>query len=309
MLIFPPKPEGHFMKYLRSDLLQEYNRFSTQYPDIEDLSTPLMNISDVLRAYFILADYFSDPTATVAVEKMLIGIRDMNLLASALGRQKASFGNVTKYKNPLDICSTLFYGLVKNHAFSDGNKRTALLTLLYQLDCYGYFPKANQKEFEKLVIAVASNDLENNYSFRKLWRHAQSKDYTDRCVEVISQSLKRMTEKKSASFHMDITARDLVHAFNSIEGCICYIDETKIRIQRTIIKSIHMWKKTEELKTYTIPYRGMTRIIGAATIREALEVLQMYDQFPSYRTFFEDTDPRYMLIAQFEGPLRRLKDK
>lgn len=68
-----------------------------------------------------------------------------------------------------------------------------------------------------------------------------------------------------------------------------------------------------EILSYTTrkdnPYRGMTRIIGAATIREALEVLQMYDQFPSYRTFFEGTDPRYMLIAQFEGPLRRLKDK
>ena len=57
---------------------------------------------------------------------MLIGVRDLNLLGSAIGRQSASFGGKTKYTNPVDICATLFYGLVKNHSFSDGNKRTAL---------------------------------------------------------------------------------------------------------------------------------------------------------------------------------------
>lgn len=149
------------MRYMRSDLKDEYKRYRKLYPDVQELHFPLMNISDILRAYFILADYFTDPTADAKSESMLIGIRDMNLLISALGRQNASFGGFTKYTQPLDVCATLFFGLVKNHAFSDGNKRTALLTLLYQLDCYGYCPLAPQKEFEKLVVAVAGNMTSN----------------------------------------------------------------------------------------------------------------------------------------------------
>ena len=99
---------------------------------------------------------------------MLVGIRSYDLLNSAICRQTVSYGGVKKYKDPIEICSTLFFGLVKDHAFNDGNKRTALLTLLNQLQLYGYFPKNKIKDFEKLVVSVAEGSLETKYSL--IWK-------------------------------------------------------------------------------------------------------------------------------------------
>lgn len=51
------------MKYLRNDLREEYERIAKNVPDIEGLQHPLINFSDVLHAYFILADYFTDESS------------------------------------------------------------------------------------------------------------------------------------------------------------------------------------------------------------------------------------------------------
>lgn len=215
-----------------------------------------------------------------------------------------------KYSQPLDICATLFFGLVKNHAFSDGNKRTALLTLLYQLDGYGYCPSVSQKDFEKLVVAVASNEL--NARYEKVWKRAPNevkKDKIDHSVWVISALLRKMTKRKDNSFHLDIPARDFIHAINQINGCTCQVEGGKIKLQRVIKKKIWIIQQTSETKTYTIPYRGDTRPIKAGTAREVLEQLELYNEYPNYQSFIQGADPRYMLIQQFEAPLRRLKDK
>ena len=51
-------------------------------------------MSDALRAYFALADYFTDPSAECS-ERMLVGLRSADLLYSALARQRVTFGNQT----------------------------------------------------------------------------------------------------------------------------------------------------------------------------------------------------------------------
>lgn len=296
------------MRYLSHELQIKYERIKGKYPDIEEITNPLMNVSDVLRAYFILADYFTDETAEKEIEPMLVEVLHMDLLISAITRQISSYGGISKYRDPIGITATLFYGLVKNHCFVDGNKRTALLTLLYQLDQFGYIPIAGVKEFESLTVATAANTLQEK--FKKEWKKAKSiPDETDRRVDTISRCLKRMTRKKDNTFHINITADEFVAALNKIEGCRCYIDGTKIKMERKIQKRLWLVKASTETKSYAISYRGKTRTIGAGTIREALSHLELYEQFPNYKSLIEGTDPRYMLIDQFEGPLRRLKDK
>lgn len=297
------------MRYLRGDLRQEYNQYTSLYPDLPDFRPPLINVSDVLRAYFILIDYFSDPTAENA-ELMLVGIRDMNLLCSALGRQNTSYAGISKYSAPLDICATLFFGLTKNHAFTDGNKRTALLTLLYQLDRYGLYLRVPQWKFEDLVLAVAGNNLEKWYPSE--WKATASNtdpDVADHCVRTISLLLRKMTKKKDNSFHISITAREFSRTLNQIEGCTCFAENGKIHMRRDIERGLWGFRRSTETKTYSIPYRGDTRTINAGTMRNALTHLGLYEQYPNYSGFMDGIDPRYMLIQQFEGPLRRLKDE
>lgn len=288
------------MAFVNKDIEQEFDRLIELYPDIDGLSHPLLNISDVLKAYFSLADYFSDPTSE-AVEKMLVGLRSADLLYSALSRQNVTFGGKTKYTDPIDICSTLFFGMVKNHSFSDGNKRTALLSLLYQLNLYGFYPNCSVNSYERLVVAVAANRLPE--TFRGVWK--KFKKFDDSEIKAISFLLRKMTKRKDHSYHLKITARELVQSLEKY-GVECSIDNGKLHFQRTIPGGF--FKKERQLN-FTIMFGGWTRSVGAQTARDVLTKMELYDQFPNYQSFMDGQEPYYSLIQDFEGPLRRLKDE
>ena len=54
------------------------------------------------------------------------GILDINLLISATGRPQATFDGNDLYADIFDKATALMDSLVRNHAFVDGNKRTAI---------------------------------------------------------------------------------------------------------------------------------------------------------------------------------------
>lgn len=58
------------------------------------------------------------------------GIRDLNLLQSALDAPKASFQNKQMYPSISDKGAALLFHLAKNHPFFDANKRTAYVSVL-----------------------------------------------------------------------------------------------------------------------------------------------------------------------------------
>jgi death-on-curing protein len=53
------------------------------------------------------------------------GVRDMNMLKSAINRPFATFGGEDLYKDIYLKSGALIQSVVKNHPFVDGNKRTA----------------------------------------------------------------------------------------------------------------------------------------------------------------------------------------
>jgi prophage maintenance system killer protein len=58
------------------------------------------------------------------------GIRSLPLLQSAVSRQFTSIGGICKYPEALGNAATLAYGLCNDHPFHNGNKRTALVSML-----------------------------------------------------------------------------------------------------------------------------------------------------------------------------------
>jgi len=290
------------MKYLPDNLKHEYDFLVRHNPDIPGLEHPLINLSDVFRAYFILIHYFTDSSSNDISEKMLPGIRSIDLLASALGRQVISFGGRQKYSSPIDICATLFFGLVKNHSLNDGNKRTALLILLYQLQLFGYLPTASKKEFEKLVLSIAAGDL--NEKYRQYYRKFKKSE--DWQVLVISFALNRMVAKKDNSYHVSPTMKDFCVALEK-QGVSYTLENGKIKFAYTHPGKWVIIPETQ--KSYSISFGGWTRIVGAKTARDTLQALDLYDQFPSYQDLFNDADPLYELVDNYKEPLRRLKDK
>ena len=54
------------------------------------------------------------------------GLRDINLLQSAVAAPRASFGGVSTFSDTVEIAGAYLYYLYSNHPFVDGNKRVAL---------------------------------------------------------------------------------------------------------------------------------------------------------------------------------------
>ncbi len=74
------------------------------------------------------------------------GVRDWDLLSSALGRPQATFGGEDLYADIYVKAAALVQSLSSNHPFVDGNKRTAIATIEYFLYLNEIEIKATQRE-------------------------------------------------------------------------------------------------------------------------------------------------------------------
>ena len=86
-----------------------------------------------------------------------IGLRDAGLLESALTRPE----HLAVYGQPdyAHLAAAYGYGLARNHAFIDGNKRAAFLAIGLFLYINGYRLRASQAEATQTVLALASGEL------------------------------------------------------------------------------------------------------------------------------------------------------
>ena len=78
------------------------------------------------------------------------GIRDIGLLESALETPFQSYGGEELYPSIWAKAARLCYGLVKNHALVDGNKRIGVHAMLVFLSVNGYELEYTQKEMIKM---------------------------------------------------------------------------------------------------------------------------------------------------------------
>ena len=84
------------------------------------------------------------------------GIRDIALLESALESPFQSYGGEELYPSIQAKAARLCYGLVKNHAMIDGNKRIGAHAMLTFLSINGYELSYTQKELSDLILDVAA---------------------------------------------------------------------------------------------------------------------------------------------------------
>ena len=92
----------------------------------------------------------------------LEGIRDKNLLDSALKVPFQTFDGKDFYPDILDKATQLCFSLINNHPFSDGNKRIGIhLTLLF-LKINNVQLNYVQQELIDLGFGIASSKLQKN---------------------------------------------------------------------------------------------------------------------------------------------------
>ena len=87
------------------------------------------------------------------------GIRDFALLHSALERCKATYAGQDLYPSILEKAAALWHSLTMNHAFVDGNKRTAFGVVSLFLNSNKYQIEATQEEIVEYCISIDNDGL------------------------------------------------------------------------------------------------------------------------------------------------------
>src|ERR1700729_1643336 len=97
------------------------------------------------------------------------GIRDSGLFESALARPQ----NLAAYGEPdaAQLAASYCFGLAKNHAFVDGNKRISLVALESFLVLNGYELAADDAQCVLVILSVASGAMSEDELAEWIRRH------------------------------------------------------------------------------------------------------------------------------------------
>ena len=98
------------------------------------------------------------------------GIRDLQMLESALAQPKLTFGGSDLYPSLVEKAAALCLSIVNNHPFVDGNKRVANAGMESFLPLNGAELQAGVDEQEQGMLALASAQMSRGVTDRMVER-------------------------------------------------------------------------------------------------------------------------------------------
>jgi death-on-curing protein len=111
----------------------------------------LISIQEALFAHTVLIRQYGGS----------LGMRDQSLVESALARPVASFGGVAAHPTPYERTAVVWVGLIRNHGFVDGNKRTASMVMRRWAEREGWvLPAEHDDEVYNTCVAIANKQAE-----------------------------------------------------------------------------------------------------------------------------------------------------
>ena len=87
------------------------------------------------------------------------GVRDVGLLRSALARPQQHFA-YAEAADVVDMATVYTAGIVRNHPFADGNKRTGFVVGILFLELNGYRFVASEEDAAQAVVELAAGTFE-----------------------------------------------------------------------------------------------------------------------------------------------------
>jgi len=101
----------------------------------------------------------------------LDGIRDENLLDSAVNAPFQTFGGEYVYKTLEAKAARLGYSIVKNHPFADGNKRIGMLAMLVFLEINGIELTCSDQDIIETGLKLAAGEMDDKQLLEWILRH------------------------------------------------------------------------------------------------------------------------------------------
>jgi len=87
------------------------------------------------------------------------GVRDLNLLSSAIYMPESSFDGQYLHKTIPAMAASYAFHICQNHPFIDGNKRVALAASLVFLDLNGYDFDCDEEILYNEIMDVAKSEV------------------------------------------------------------------------------------------------------------------------------------------------------
>ena len=226
------------------------------------------------------------------------GPRNEDLLASAIYRQHTSNGGILKYPTLEMATAALLHSLIHNHPFHNGNKRTALVSMLAMLDKNNFTvesTKCTEDDLFKMVMEVAKHNIVDY-----IGTHLPDKE-----VEEISKWIKkniRLTKKGERPVQFR-TLRGILNNYDCIMEC--GKTGSKIKITREIPRG--RWLFFPKKLATNIYYGGEGKEVGRDTINKIRSDLELDDDHGvDSEIFYNVRLPIDEFISRYRKTLKRL---
>jgi death-on-curing protein len=103
------------------------------------------------------------------------GVRDINLLGSAIYMPESSFNGKYLHENIPAMAAAYTYHICQSHPFIDGNKRTALASSLVFLDINGYEFDCEDETLYNKIMDLAKGEVKKDELIKFYEKHSKKK--------------------------------------------------------------------------------------------------------------------------------------
>ncbi len=233
----------------------------------------------------------------------------MALLESAVGRQHVGHGASLKYSDPVASAATLVYGVCNDHPFHNGNKRTALVSMLAHLDKnHLCLYETSQTDVYDLMLAIADHSLGLRVDPRRPDKQPKRRD-SDEEVEAIKDWLLRRAAKVTRG-EKPITYRHLRQALARFGFEMENTDGNAIDIVRREIQPPTLFRRRPSVKTTrigTIGYRNEGTEVSLKDLKKVRQVCKLTEEHGvDTDAFYSDAAVVDAFINRYRAVLRRL---
>ena len=255
-------------------------------------SLQYLSAEEVANIHWILVAEFANTSDPMSPP----GVRDQNLLEGAMGRPQTSLGGQYKYPTAPMASAALLHSLILDHAFYNGNKRTALVACLVFLQRNRYLLESPELPLLQFIVKVAKHDVCDDF---------EGPYGADREVHAIAKWIEcrtRQVEIGDRVMKFRDLRRILAHA-----GCeFQVLSGSRILITRQVTRDGWFKRQGHRLQSHNY-YGGAGRDVDVNTVQKIRHELWLdEDHGVDSKAFYGELPGVDEFIAKYRMTLQRL---
>lgn len=280
------------------------SRIKTKVTPVRDLFP--LTTTDVLNIHNFVVKEFAETPDPVTPS----GVKDEHLFEAAVFHQHTGYAGALKYPEPKANAAALTYALCNNHAFHNGNKRTALVAMLVHLDRHRFvLRQVSHNELERMIVDVANHSLVSKTSKRRKDNHRDSDAEVGALKEWIDDRANEVTRGERSITYRQFRRILQRFEFDLDNHGANTCDIVKLVKRRRLLGFGEEYIERRPLR-HRIGYTRETDIVPVRLIKEVREMCQLQEIHGcDSRTFYDEEAIVDGIVNQYRQVLRRLAHK